>query len=310
MTGSAVAEMLCDQAHRLGNIAQFGGAVGAQVRDVFLAAHRLLDHRSFAGGKMKRQAHHFERQQEVGEDDGGVDAEDFGSGDGDLGGQRGLLADFEQRMLLADRAIFGHVASGLAHEPDGRAVDGLGLAGANEAGIRGRHEFLNVAFFREECCDRGEIKHLTTEDTGTRRENFELVESVHGVQGCSPCSASSGWASAFAARLVRRPEGQPAPTFYKDVLPILQDHCQSCHRPGEVAPMPLVTYEQTRPWAAAMAHAVEMKMMPPWFADPRYGHFANDISLTPQQIATISAWAAAGAPAGDRARRACAAQMG
>src|SRR5271168_5109590 len=89
------------------------------------------------------------------------------------------------------------------------------------------------------------------------------------------------------------------PTFYRDVLPILQDHCQSCHRPGEVAPMPLVTYEQTRPWAGAMAHAVGMRMMPPWFADPRYGHFADDVSLSDQQIATISAWAAAGAPAGD-----------
>jgi hypothetical protein len=63
--------------------------------------------------------------------------------------------------------------------------------------------------------------------------------------------------------------------------------------------MPLVTYEQTRPWAAAMAHAAEMKMMPPWFADPRYGHFSNDDSLTEQDIATISAWAKAGAPAGD-----------
>ena len=89
-----------------------------------------------------------------------------------------------------------------------------------------------------------------------------------------------------------------APTFYKDVLPLLQDHCQSCHRSGEVAPMPLVTYEQTRPWAGAIAHAVEMKMMPPWFADARFGHFANDSSLTEQQISTISAWAAAGAPAG------------
>jgi hypothetical protein len=94
--------------------------------------------------------------------------------------------------------------------------------------------------------------------------------------------------------------GAPAPpTFYKDVSPILQDHCQSCHRPGEVAPMPLVNYEQTRPWAGAMAHAVETKMMPPWFADPRYGHFANDISLTPQQIATVVTWSEAGAPAGD-----------
>ena len=93
--------------------------------------------------------------------------------------------------------------------------------------------------------------------------------------------------------------GSPSPTFYKDVVPILQDHCQSCHRAGEVAPMPLVTYEQTSPWAGAMAHAVETKMMPPWFADPRYGHFANDVSLTSRQIATISAWATGGAPAGD-----------
>src|SRR5882724_10926118 len=94
--------------------------------------------------------------------------------------------------------------------------------------------------------------------------------------------------------------GAPArPTFYKDVLPILQDHCQSCHRQGEVAPMPLVTYQQTRPWAKAVAYAVEMKMMSPWFADPHYGHFADDISLTEKQIATISAWANAGTPAGD-----------
>ena len=90
----------------------------------------------------------------------------------------------------------------------------------------------------------------------------------------------------------------PAPTFYKDVLPILQDHCQTCHRPGEVAPMPLVTYEQTRPWADSIANAVETKMMPAWFADARFGHFANDPSLMAQQISTISAWAAAGAPAG------------
>ena len=89
------------------------------------------------------------------------------------------------------------------------------------------------------------------------------------------------------------------PTFYKDVLPIFEDHCQSCHRPREVAPMPLVTYEQTKPWAQAIAHAVETRMMPPWFAEPGYGHFANDPSLTEQQITAISAWAADGAPAGD-----------
>ena len=63
--------------------------------------------------------------------------------------------------------------------------------------------------------------------------------------------------------------------------------------------MPLTTYGQTRPWARAISHAVEMKMMPPWFADARYGHFANDTSLTEQQIAMVSRWAAADAPAGD-----------
>ena len=71
----------------------------------------------------------------------------FGGGDGDFGGERGFLADLEQRMLLADRAILRHVASGLTHEPDGRVVDRLGLAGANEAGIWGRHERMNLAFF-------------------------------------------------------------------------------------------------------------------------------------------------------------------
>ncbi len=115
-----------------------------------------------------------------------------------------------------------------------------------------------------------------------------------GILFAALLSAAAAWQLPSAGA-----RGSAPPTFYKDVLPILQDHCQSCHRAGEVAPMPLVTYEQTRPWVAAMAHAVEMKMMPPWFADPRYGHFANDVSLTPQQIATILAWSDAGAPAGD-----------
>jgi len=101
----------------------------------------------------------------------------------------------------------------------------------------------------------------------------------------------------FILNAVQSPHS--APTFYKDVLPILQNHCQSCHRAGEVAPMQFETYEQTRPWAHAIAHSTQMKMMPPWFADPRYGHFANDNSLTDQQIATLTAWADAAAPAGD-----------
>ena len=104
----------------------------------------------------------------------------------------------------------------------------------------------------------------------------------------------------FPAAASSAPSTTPAlqPTFYKNVLPILQQHCQSCHRPGEIAPMPFVTYQQTRPWAAAIRAAVQSHKMPPWFADPCCGKFADDPSLTPQEITTITAWVDSGAPAG------------
>jgi hypothetical protein len=112
-------------------------------------------------------------------------------------------------------------------------------------------------------------------------------------------------AVACASILCASPAQKPAsivssgvPTFYKDILPILQQHCQLCHRSGEIAPMSLVTYTQTRPYAARMKRMTASRMMPPWFADPRFGHFANDISLSPEQIDTIARWASAGAPAG------------
>jgi hypothetical protein len=88
-------------------------------------------------------------------------------------------------------------------------------------------------------------------------------------------------------------------TFNKDVLPILQQKCQVCHRPGEIGPMPLTTYQATRPWARAIKTAVMTKKMPPWFADPQYGHFANEKRLTESEIATIVSWVDGGAVEGD-----------
>jgi hypothetical protein len=89
------------------------------------------------------------------------------------------------------------------------------------------------------------------------------------------------------------------PTFYRDVLPILQKRCQECHRPGEIAPMPLVTYRDARPWAKAIRDAVRRRNMPPWFADPCCGKFANDRALTPVEIETLSQWAESGAEPGN-----------
>lgn len=90
-----------------------------------------------------------------------------------------------------------------------------------------------------------------------------------------------------------------APSFYKDVVPILQDHCQTCHRAGQIGPMPLVTYQDARKWSAEIARRTTAKEMPPWFADPKIGHFSNDPSLTPEQISTLAEWAHAGGPAGN-----------
>jgi len=89
-------------------------------------------------------------------------------------------------------------------------------------------------------------------------------------------------------------------TFNKDVLPILQKRCQSCHRPGEIAPMSLLTYQDARPWAKAMREAVLLKKMPPWFSDgAEHGKFANERVLAPSEIETLTAWADGGAREGD-----------
>jgi hypothetical protein len=89
--------------------------------------------------------------------------------------------------------------------------------------------------------------------------------------------------------------------FHKDVEPILQKHCQQCHRPGEAAPMPLLSYAQTRPWAKAIKTAILSGKMPPWHADSHYGKFSNDLSMPPADKETLTAWIDAGAPEGNLA---------
>ena len=108
-------------------------------------------------------------------------------------------------------------------------------------------------------------------------------------------AASLMTAAAFGAS-----KDAKAVTFNKDVLPVLQERCQDCHRSGEVAPMSLLTYEETRPWASAIKEAVLLKRMPPWFADPHASKtFSNDRSLSKEEIDTIVAWVDAGAAEGD-----------
>jgi len=92
-------------------------------------------------------------------------------------------------------------------------------------------------------------------------------------------------------------------TFTKDIAPILQEKCQSCHRVGEMAPMSLTTYQETRPWAKSIKQRVVSRQMPPWHLDKTVGvkHYSNDFSLSDEQIEIIAAWVDAGAPEGDPA---------
>jgi hypothetical protein len=140
--------VFCDQAHRFRDVTEFRGAIGAELRYVFASADGLLDDRAFSGGEVKRQSHNLKREQEVSEDNGGIDAEKVGGSDRNLSGELGFLADFEERMVLANCAVLRHVAPGLAHEPHGSSVDGLGFTGANKDGIGRRHEPITVAFCR------------------------------------------------------------------------------------------------------------------------------------------------------------------
>jgi hypothetical protein len=97
------------------------------------------------------------------------------------------------------------------------------------------------------------------------------------------------------------PAAAPPATFTRDVAPILYENCVYCHRPGEVAPMSLLTYRDARPWARAIRQEVLQRRMPPWLADPHYGDFQSSRRLTDTQVQTLVAWVDGGAVEGDPA---------
>jgi hypothetical protein len=123
------------------------------------------------------------------------------------------------------------------------------------------------------------MKHRTLVRVGLSMASALLVPALAGAQS-RPAAA--------------------APTFSKDVAPILYKNCTVCHRPGEIGPFSLLTYAEARPWVKAIATQVTNGTMPPWHADPAYSSFANDRRLTAAEKDTILKWVAAGAPEGNR----------
>src|SRR5882757_9393325 len=103
----------------------------------------------------------------------------------------------------------------------------------------------------------------------------------------------------LAVKIPVRGQSGSSPTFSKDVAPIIYRHCASCHRPGEIAPMSLLSYEQVRPWAAAIREQVAAGTMPPWHSAAPRGTFSNDRRLSEPEKEVIRRWVASGAPKGD-----------
>ena len=126
-------------------------------------------------------------------------------------------------------------------------------------------------------------------------------------------AATAAFGTALTAQQASAPaasaaaDKQPEVTFTKDIAPILQRSCQNCHRPGQVAPMSLLTYEEARPWARSMKARTAIRdkagAMPPWYIEKNIGiqHYKNDPSLSDEEVAKIARWADSGAPRGNPA---------
>ena len=118
---------------------------------------------------------------------------------------------------------------------------------------------------------------------------MRIFATLLGSALCALVSASNGIGKSSSAEV----------TYYGDVAPILEKHCTGCHRPNDIAPMPLMTYDEVLPFARMIRENVIQRKMPPWHADPAFGEFDNDARLTDEEIATIDAWVKGGAKRGE-----------
>src|SRR5262249_24282872 len=122
-----------------------------------------------------------------------------------------------------------------------------------------------------------------------------LAEVLAGKAVTQPATPVAGCLITRAPR----PKAAATVTFSKHLAPVLQNRCQECHRPGQVGPMPLLTYDDAAPWAEMIREVVSEGRMPPWHADPRHGKFANDRSLSKEERQTLLSWIEQGSPRGD-----------
>ncbi|MFN3650182.1 MAG: redoxin domain-containing protein [Armatimonadota bacterium] len=148
---------------------------------------------------------------------------------------------------------------------------------------------------------RGRVNDAYASRTQKRRHvrSHDLKNAIEAVLAKKPVETPVTTAYGCAIPRDYQTAAAKQVTYYRDVAPIIQESCQGCHRPGQVAPFSLSSYQDARSWAAEIKSFSQSRQMPPWQAAPGHGDFLDARRLTDEQIATLARWADAGAPAGN-----------
>ncbi len=132
-----------------------------------------------------------------------------------------------------------------------------------------------------------------------KAKTHELVDAIEEILAGKPVTVAEARADGCKIGRVRTPDPHAKVTYTKDVASILQERCVACHRPGEIGPFALQTYDEVKGWAEMIDEVIREQRMPPWHASPEFGHWANDARLSDKEKEIIHDWVAAGAPEGD-----------
>ena len=147
---------------------------------------------------------------------------------------------------------------------------------------------------------RGRIDDQFTIDAKKLKQaTRDLADAIESVVAGKEVALKETPASGCLISRAPKPQMNTDVTWSKNIATIMQKNCQECHRAGQIGPMQLLTYDDVSGWSAMIREVVSDKRMPPWYADPRFGHFSNDRSLKKDDIDTLIKWIDAGCPKGD-----------
>jgi peroxiredoxin len=133
----------------------------------------------------------------------------------------------------------------------------------------------------------------------SKPERNDLQSALDSILAGAPVAVPETEVAGCLIGRDREPSARSAVTYTKDVAPILNSRCVCCHRPNQIGPFALTSYQECVGWADMIAEVTDSNRMPPWHADPKYGTFSNDARLSDEEKRVLAKWAAAGAPEGD-----------